>query len=237
MTAVETFRARLRGEKQRIKITFPSFLSVPCWESALTSAYVRYQTRRYWRFEWGHSMNVSISRWVLKNTNKTELQPSRPLVPSANTDPYSALSAERQPANPTDHNAFNQCSLSAPPLHCSHPSFSPPSLRIFTWLLLSCHHSHLNPVRRGPDRADWFPVRRCLLHVVELSRHVHPPLLHSNLKGRPCLLFRLCCRRSHTHKIHKSLHTETHTRTEPRGANSTVISLFAPSLQRLLLIS
>lgn len=38
-----------------------------------------------------------------------------------------------------------------PSLSLSVPSFT-----------LSCHHSHLNIARRGPDREDWFPVGRCL---------------------------------------------------------------------------
>lgn len=83
-----------------------------------------------------------------------------------------------------------------------------PSHRFFTLLLLSCHHSHLNPVRRGPDRADWFPVRRCLEHILELSGHIHPPLLHSNLKRRPCLL--LCCRHAHKHTKYIRLYKQKH---------------------------
>lgn len=43
------------------------------------------------------------------------------------------------------------------PLSCDPPA----SLSVCSFTL-SCHHSHLNPARRGPDREDWFPVRWCL---------------------------------------------------------------------------
>lgn len=81
-------------------------------------------------------------------------------------------------------------------------TLSPPCLGAFT---PSCHHSHLNLVRKGADREDWFPVRRCLERILELSGLIHPPLLHSNLRGWPCLPLWLCCRHTHILKIHKKL--------------------------------
>lgn len=67
------------------------------------------------------------------------------------------------------------------------------SLLFFPRLCLSCRPSHLNPAHRGPDRDDWFPVRRCLERILELSGRVHPPLLHSNPEGQPCVRLWLSC--------------------------------------------
>lgn len=161
---------------------------------------------------------ISASADECWKTNRTEPQPLRPLVPLARCDLYSDLSAGTKLSNLANHNAFNHSAFSIhfPPFPSPHVDpTSSLSLPFFTRLFLSCHHSHLNPACMGPDRADWFPVRRCLERVLELSGCVHPPLLHSNLKGRPCLLLRLCCRRTCTKYIKAYTPTRMHIRKEP----------------------
>lgn len=165
-------------------------------------------------------MKLSISQWASKN-KQDQTAASMPSCPFDSHWPLLRVLVHW-----ANYNAFNQLlSLSL----STHFPLLPPTLLFsstvcsFTWLLLSCHHSHLNPVRRGPDRADWFPVRRCLEHILELSERVHPSLLHSNLRGRPCLLLRLCCRHvhvpryAHTKYIKAYEESHIHRHMEPTG--------------------
>lgn len=174
-------------------------------------------------------MNLSINRWVFKN-KQNQAANLRALL-SLWLTPTSAQTGVQRGSLLIKLTIMLSISPHTQPFYSfsslPSPSWLPP-LRFFTWLILSCHHSHLNPVRRRPDRADWFPVRRCLERILELSGCVHPPLLHSNLRGRPCLLLRLCCRHTHTHKIHKSLHTHTHTSTWSPQYSNFSIWLFLP---------
>lgn len=170
-------------------------------------------------------MNLSINRWVLKNKQHqaAAFTPSCPfgshwllLRPECWEESRLTQMTMMLSISPLTQPFYSFSSLPSPLPRGYHPSLSLP-LSVSLLGSISCHHFHLNPVCRGPDPVDWFPVRRSLKRILELYVCVHPPLLHSNLKGRPCLLFSLCWTHTHTQThtqyIYKSLHKERHTST------------------------